>query len=1079
MFGYLHCNSWFSFLHGGSSPEVLAETAARLGIKALAITDRNGLYGAVRFQKACLKAGVKPVFGAEIQVQKHRLVLLAVNPKAYERLNIILTKAHLNSRLEPFVTELDSFDLTGLVCLTGFKGSALFEQLQNKGFLEAGNEIKKLKQWFGQDLFFEAVYYAEEGDGAVVKRLVEQAKLFDVSIIAGNDIKYATQEDYKLHDLMICMQELITVFEAHEMRPKNAERFLKTEQQLRKELGGEEQWYRQAAALAERCTINLIPGFVTPPRSNIAVGVDPALHLRLLCEDGLSERYGKHHSDAAVALMEKELEIISALELDDYFLVVHEIILEAERRGIRCSGRGSAANSIVCYLLGITKVDPVRHHLLFERFLHLGRKGTPDIDIDFDTERRNEMLEWIVERFGIDQTAMTATLSTYHLRSAFRDVSKALGFELDAINSLSKMLPHAGCSTVETFRGLIEERFGKNPLVDALIEMVGKLKNCPRHLGLHSGGMVLGRESLYRYTPVQQSANGMNCVQFDKDDVEAMGLIKFDILGLRMLSCISESIELLQRHENLDLDVDRLPLDDPKTFELIRSGDTVGVFQIESQGQMHLLAKNQPETFDDIIAEIALFRPGPLQGGVVYPFVRRRRGEEPVEYLHPVLEPILKDTYGIILFQEQVLEVVHHFAGLSLEEADRFRQLMSKFRDPGDMQNMREKFVNGSIQRGISFEVANEVFDKVSKFVGYGFCRSHAASFAHIVYQSAYLKMHHTAAFMAAFMQVRPGMYNQMTLDQEALKFGVQVLVPDINRSGLRFDLEKNNALTYIRKPLTVIAGMDESMAKKIIMERMNGAYTSIESLQQRTFMDSDVLMNLARSGALDAIAGSGREAVWKAGIVSKRKGFFSIQKDLFSREIPKAVIPKMAELPEKERLSWDYQTHGSARRHPMTFYRRTLNDLEIRTVSQCKRLQKAVPSAPYSRSGIEVTTAGIVILRQRPGTAKGFMFVTLEDETGFIQCVVHPEICDVFSHVLFHGSLIVKGSLGGEGNWVGLYVKEAWIMNQVFGGYEGRPSETGGKDHWVKSPEESSVKEGATIVRPYDSRFRKKVMYL
>jgi error-prone DNA polymerase len=568
-------------------------------------------------------------------------------------------------------------------------------------------------------------------------------------------------------------------------------------------------------------------------------------------------------------------------------------------------------------------------------------------------------------------------------------------------------------------------------------------------------------------------------VQFDKDDVESLGLIKFDILGLRMLSCLSEAVELIARHEGIEIDLDALPLDDPDTFNLIRSGETVGVFQIESQGQMHLLAKNQPETFDDIIAEIALFRPGPLQGGVVHPFVRRRRGEEPVEYMHPDLAPILKDTYGIILFQEQVLEVVHRFAGLSLEEADRFRQLMSKFRDPGDMSRMRDRFVNGAVARGIHPDVASEVFEKVSKFVGYGFCRSHAAAFAHTVYQSAWLKTHHPAAFMAAFMQVRPGMYNQMTLDQEARKLGVYVLMPDINRSGLRFDLERTSSRLAIRKPLTIIAGMDDEIARTIVLERMNGFFTDLESLQARTRLPSDILMNLARSGALDTIAGSTREAVWKAGLIGKRRTYFSLQKDLFSRQIPNEAVPAMPPLQDSERFSWDYQTHGSARRHPLTLLRRQLNELEIRSVEQVKRLQRLQPSKPYSRQGIEVSVGGIVILRQRPGTAKGFMFITLEDETGFIQCAVSPQMCELFAHVLYHSALIVKGVLGGEGNWVSLYLKEAWVLNSIFGGYEGRPSESGGRDRWVTSAPAAKISQSVNIKRPWDSRFSKKLQYL
>jgi error-prone DNA polymerase len=1070
MFACLHAKSCFSFLYGSSTPEQLVEEAFKKGITALALTDRNGVYGAVRFQQACAKYGIKPIFGAEVMLDGAPLVLLAEHKQAYFRLCSMLSVAHHRNRLEPHLSWQDIEGKTeGIIAITGFKSTTFCLLLEKGDFIAAQAHAARLLSVFNGNVCAEIVPYFDQGWMVRKSRIAETAALCGLIPIAGMDVLYAHQDHYAVHDLLVCIQELITVFEPHPLRPKNALNTFTTKTELAVLLSAPSVWFENAIQIAKRCSIDLIPGVVTPPVSTINAGVSPDLHLRLLCEEGLSSRYGKGLIGKASELLEKELSVIHDLELEDYFLVVYEIVMEARRRQIRCSGRGSAANSIVCYLLGITKVDPLQHNLLFERFLHRGRKGTPDIDIDFDTERRQEILDWIVERFGYEHTAMTATLAMYQLRSAFRDCAKALGFQMDIVNTVSKLLPHYRCGVIEDYRPLIESHMGSNPLSDVLIRMVAQFEGIPRHLGLHSGGMVLGRESLFHYTPVQVSANGLSVVQFDKDDVEKLGLIKFDILGLRMLSCISEAVEHIERHELEVIDPDTLPLDDPATFELIRSGDTVGVFQIESQGQMHLLAKNQPETFDDIIAEIALFRPGPLQGGVVYPFVNRRRGKEPVEYLHPSLEPILRDTYGIILFQEQVLEVVHQFAGLSLEEADRFRQLMSKFRDPGNMQGMRQRFVEGAAQKGITAAVADEVFEKVSKFVGYGFCRSHAAAFAHIVYQSAYLKVHHPASFMAAFMQVRPGMYNQMTLDQEARKFGVRMLLPNINRSGLRFDLERMEGKLSIRKPLTIVTSMDDETARAIVIERMNGSYRSIEELQHRTKISSDTLLSLARGGALDCICGSTREAVWKAGLISRRRCYFNAEPDLFTKHIDTELIPEFPLLTDEDRLAWDYQTHGAARRHPVTLLRRQLIELEIRSIEQAKRLQKVTGAAPYNRKGAEVSVAGIVILRQRPGTAKGFMFLTLEDETGFIQCVVSPQQCELFGHVLYHSSLIVKGSLGGEGNWTGLYVKEAWLLNSIFGGYEGRPSETGGKDKWVRSPAPQGRREGVSIRRPWD----------
>jgi len=550
--------------------------------------------------------------------------------------------------------------------------------------------------------------------------------------------------------------------------------------------------------------------------------------------------------------------------------------------------------------------------------------------------------------------------------------------------------------------------------------------------------------------------------QFDKDDVEALGLVKFDVLGLRMLASISEAGELIERHKGKDLDLDALPLDDTRTFNLIRSGNTVGCFQIESQGQLHLLAKHQPRTFNDLITEIALFRPGALQGNMVDPYVRRRRGKEPVKYDHPSLKPILKDTYGIILFQEQVLEVVHQFAGMPLEKADDFRDLMSDFRDPGEMESMREEFVEGALRtHDVSRETANDVFDKVSGFVGYGFCRSHAAAFAKTVYQSAYLKAHHPAAFTAAIMQQRPGMYSQMTLEEEARRFGVEVRGPDIHRSGIRYGLERNEtgegepsgSVHAIRKPLAAVQHVTPDDAREVVWARLENPFESVEDLYRRVALDIDALENLARSGALAPISSSSRTALWEVGVIHERIGTSgqNTEPTLFeTKAVTSEDIPDLPQLESIERLSWDLETQGAAREHPMTLARRSLQDLEIRTVDTCYRFGRAVP---MERGGPppRLTIAGIAILRQRPSTAKGVTFLTVEDETGFIQCIVYPQVWSTYEHVLTGGHVIVRGKLQVEANWRGLIVEEAWRLNGIFGGYEGHPSASGGRDRLVE----------------------------
>jgi len=1071
----LHSRSWFSFQGGGSAPADLAERAADLEFPALALTDWNGVYGAVRFQNACEERGVAPIFGAEVRVASEQrleaevpdqdgmpgsVVLLAASRSGYKNLCRILTAAHLRNRDAP-VAPLGALSehRHDLFCLTGTYESRLWRLLDEGRSAECRRWVERLEDLFGDKLSVEISNHLRPGDKERMRQLKRLSRQTDVPLAATGDVRYAAPPDHARYDLLTCIREGITVFDTHEARPANAEAYLRSARERRRLIPYPDAWAR-TEAVAEACEVDLLPDALTTPEARYDSDAPPGEHLGRVCENALHEKYAAGTRAPAREQLNDEMETIRELDLAEFFLVVREIVEEARSRGIRCAGRGSAANSIVAYLLGITGVDPIEHNLLFERFLHRGRKGTPDIDVDFDSDRRDEVIEWMEERFGIEQTAMTATVVTYRLRSALRETAKALGWSLDTIDDLTASVPRRNAGQVGEYRDRIERHLGESGLTDTLIRMTASLHDCPRHLGLHSGGMLLSRVPLPNYTPIQRSANGVRMAQFDKNDVEALGLVKFDVLGLRMLSTLSEARELLERHNGKELDLASLPLDDDRTFELIRAGKTVGCFQIESQGQLHLLAKHQPETFNDLITEVALFRPGPLQGNMVDPFVRRRKGEEPVRYDHPSLEPILEDTYGIILFQEQVLEVAHQFAGMSLEKADDFRDLMSKFRDPGEMEKMRADFVKGAIEtHGVEEETANEVFDKVSGFVGYGFCRSHAAAFAKTVYQSAYLKAHHPAAFMAALMQHRPGMYSQMTLEEEARRFGVEIREPNINRSGIRYDLEPREAgqeggQWAIRKPLSAVEHVSPDDARAIVWARLNDPFASVEGLYQRVRLDIDALENLARSGALDGIAGSSREALWEVGVLNERVGTAGAVSEPTLFETPIVTeedIPDLPELTESERVGWDLETHRGARTHPMTLVRRTLDDLEIRTVETCYRFGRAVPLESGTPPP-QLTIAGLAILRQRPATASGVTFLTLEDETGFIQCIIYPQVWSTYEHALTAGQVIVRGKLQVEKSWRGLIVEEAWRLNGIFGGYEGHPSASGGRDRWVQS---------------------------
>lgn len=1052
-FAHLRARSWFSFLRGGSSPEALAGAAAAAGVRAMALTDVDGLYGAVRWQAACEAVGVRPLFGAEVMVDGGRLVLLAGSRRGFAGVNRVLTAAHgAEDRHAPETTwDVVAAEAADVWCLTGTDEGRLWSLVDAGRTAEAGAWVGRLREAFGERLSVELAHPRTPGARRRVGRLLRVAERAGVPVVASGDVRHATADDYRRLDLLTCVRLGTTVFDPHAERPRNAERSVLSERELRRRLPIPEAFAR-AADVAAACHVDLLPGHVTPPAARLPPGVSARAHLRLLCGSGAEDRYGAPVPEAVRRQIAHELGVIADLELDDFFLVVHEIVEEARRRGIRCAGRGSAANSIVAYVLGITHVDPIKHGLLFERFLHGGRRGTPDIDVDFDTARRGEMIAWMEERFGTAHTAMSATVVEYRLRSALRDTAKAFGYPMEVVDALSKAVQPGPARAAREVRPAAVGVLGESPLVDPLLEAAASLEGCPRHLGQHSGGMVLARAPLETFTPVQRSANGVMLVQFDKDDLEALGLIKFDVLGLRMLSVLTEARTLVARHEGVELDLERLPLDDVRAFNLIRASDTVGCFQIESHGQLHLLAQHQPETFHDLVVEVALFRPGPLQSNMVHPYVRRRRGQEPVTVEHPSLAPILRDTQGIILFQEQILEVAVAFAGMGLREADEFRRLMSKNRDPEAMEAMREPFVAGAAAHvGASPEVSNRVFDTVSKYVGYGFCRSHAAAFAQTVYLSCYLKARHPAAYMAAVMEHRPGMYALTTLQQDAARRGVRTLPPDLVRSGVRYDLERDGeGRLAIRMPFSALRGWTSDDAAALVWERLRRPFADLQDLWERSPVGLVKLRTLARSGGLDGLACDARGALWELGVLEQRRPAPGTRPapDLFGVEaVASDDVPDLPPLAEAERLSWDYAAHGAARAHPMGLRRPTLDALEIRSVEVVRRLARAAGGRAVA------TTAGVVISRQRPRSANGVLFLVVEDETGFIQCIIRPEVLERVDWVVRSGAVIARGPVTAEGNWAGLVVTGLWPLDGVFGGYEGHPSMAGGLDRHVTSP--------------------------
>jgi error-prone DNA polymerase len=1107
----LHVRSAFSLLRAGSSVEALVARAAEVGLPALALTDYMTLAGVVRFQAACAKAGIHPIVGAELAIADPvfgdaavpaNLVVLAENAAGYARLCQLLTEANLRTPDQPVIpfTTLAAVVSDGLVVLTGGSQGTLVRLLAARQREQASAVVKRYRDVFGPErVFIELQHHQLPESRLLLQDLSRLAKEVDLRCVATNGVCYATREDYPIYDLLTCVRLGIHIDTPHRERPRNDEAYLKPPAEL---LALFDSLPRGDAALAAtneiagRCRLTLLKGVCTAPEVSLPAGETPTSQLRRLCEVGLRERYANRPAAQAKDSLERrqlnhELEVIDHLELEEFFLCVQQIVCAARSMGIRISGRGSAANSLVAYLLGITGVDPIQHHLLFERFLNPERRGMPDIDLDVQSDRRDELIRYVERTYNAQHAAMVANVITYRPRLALRDTAKALGFPLPLVSRLTKVLPHY-CdperlpSYAEELTHVIthattdpaqpgRERDSLSEAVrdrclDRLplaLQLAARLYGLPRHLSLHNGGLVLTREPLSQLLPVRISANGVRALEVDKDDVERLGLIKFDLLGLRTLGAVEEALALIEETAGVRPDIDHLPTmpPDPATMRLIRAGQTLAVFQIESPGQWHLLAQTQPDTFDDLIVQTALFRPGPIQANMVHPYVERRqhyqahqkshqtgqaqsrppqtRGQReavqtpwhgpPDDFwiAHSVIGPILRDSEGILLFQEQILMIAHAFAGLSYAEADNFRRAMSHARSPREMAAMRERFLAGALALGESSADAERVFEAISHFVGYGFCKSHAAEFSRTIYQTAWLKAHYPAQYLAAFLSSQPaGYFPPHVVLEEAKRLGIPVLPVDINASEDRFSVERVGSRDCsrwaIRIGLRQIQGVGEEPARAILFERQR-PFTSLQDLCARMRprgLNWTAASALVWSGACDSLRPrlERRQRLWQlhelwplidptatgahaaTGRKRRRAGYspkaIGTPRERRSEETRDGIqqlplawenafalqspLPKLPSLSHMERLALDYQLLGmSALAHPMRLRRRQLRHRGIYAIAELA----SVPEGQITR------VAGWVISAQRPPTANGMGFLVLEDETGRLSVAVPPRL--------------------------------------------------------------------------------------
>lgn len=985
----LHCLSNFSFQRGASSALELFQRAKKQGYQALAITDECTLSGIVRAWQAARSVELPLIIGNEIRIENGpKLVLLVENLEGYQTLCRLITRARRRTQKGQYRVLREDFSepLPGLLVL--WVPDAVDD-------VEPG---RWLKQTFAERLWLAVQLHRGQDDSRRLNQLLTLASELGIPAVASGDVHMHARGRRALQDTMTAIRHHLPVAEAGLRLHPNGERHLRSLEAL-----GD--LYPQALLdetlnIARRCTFDLGQLRYQYPRELVPEGHTATSWLRVLTEQGIAWRWPQGQAKVLLQI-DKELQLIAELGYESYFLTVHDIVRFAREQKILCQGRGSAANSAVCFALGITEIDPDRTTLLFERFLSRERNEPPDIDVDFEHERREEVLQYVFRRYGRARAALTAVVSTYHSAGAVRDVAKALGLPPDQVNALADCCGHWSDDTPPVER-LREGGFDPDsPVLRRVLSLTGQLIGFPRHLSQHPGGFVISEQPLDSLVPVENAAMAdRTIIQWDKDDLDAVGLLKVDILALGMLSAIRRCFDLLRRHRHLDLSLATIPAEDSQTYDMIGHADTVGVFQIESRAQMSMLPRLKPRTFYDLVIEVAIVRPGPIQGGMVHPYLRRRNKEEPETYPSPELEAVLKRTLGVPLFQEQVMQIAIVAADYSPGEADQLRRSMAAWKRHGGLEPHKDRLAAGMKKNGYTPEFAALIFEQIKGFGSYGFPESHAASFALLTYASCWLKCHEPAAFACALINSWPmGFYSPDQILQDARRHHLQIRPVDVRASDWDCSLEPIiGAQPAIRMGLRMIKGFREDDARRIEAARAKGVFIDIADLGERARLDARAQEQLADAGALRGLAGDRHRARWEVAGVQKQLGLFA---GLPRQEEEAVSLPKPT---VGEDLLADYTSVGTTLGpHPLALLR---GELKARRCRSSKELMDVEHGRP-------VSVAGLVTGRQRPGTASGVTFVTLEDEFGNVNVVVWRDLADRQRQVLV-GSQLLKV----DGRW-------------------------------------------------------------
>lgn len=1023
----LHCHSAFSFLDGASTPEQLVAEAVRLGLNALAITDHDGLYGIVRFNEAAREAGLRTLFGAELSlglpepqlgvpdpVGEHLLVL-ARGQEGYHRLSTQISRAQLAGREKGRpIYDLDELAAVAgdhWLILTGCRKGAVRRALGQQGPDGARVELRRLVDRFGRgNVAVELTSQLLPTDDEDNDALAALADELDLPIVATTAAHYATPADGRIAAAMAAVRARRSLDDADPYLPPGPGAHLRSGAEMAQLFARYPAAVHTAAAIGQECAFDLrivapkLPPYDVPP------GHDENSHLRQLTLAGAARRYGTpEQRPDAYAQIEKELKIIAGLDFPGYFLIVNDIVSFCRDANIMCQGRGSAANSAVCYALGITAVDAVRYELLFERFLAPERDGPPDIDVDIESDRREEVIQYVYRKHGRERAAQVANVNTYRPRMAVRDMAKALGHSPGQQDAYSKQLdgwtPLAG-----------QETSGIPADVMALAQ---KIQDHPRHLSIHSGGMVICDRPVAQVCPVEWARmENRSVLQWDKDDCATMGLVKFDLLGLGMLSALHYAVDLIREHEGIEVDFARLDLEEPAVYEMLQQADSVGVFQVESRAQMATLPRLKPRTFYDLVVEVALIRPGPIQGNAVHPYIRRRNGQEEVTYDHPVMRKSLAKTLGIPLFQEQLMQLAVDVAGFDAGEADQLRRAMGAKRSTARMEKLKQRLYDGmKSNHGIEGPVADRIYERLLAFANFGFAESHALSFASLVFYSSWLKLHHPAAFCAALLRAQPmGFYSPQSLVADARRHGVTVRRPDINASNFYADLDTRDGRPAVRVGLDEVRGIGSELAEKIVANRPAGGYRTLDELTRAVTMTAPQVEALATAGALDGLSGSRRSALWAAGAAAgERAGTL----DLPEPEAP--ALPGMSDIELTVADIW--ATGISPESYPTEFSRAQLDEWGVKTAGGLKAVEH----------GTRVLVAGVVTHRQRPATASGVIFVNLEDETGMLNVICSVGLWAKYKHVARGSSaLLVRGVVERAGGAISIVADRIARVNLI-----------------------------------------------